>query len=174
MVEDVTLVESSAPVDLKGALQSSSQSVVDEIIVNDDPAKMQDLMNLFNMNMVKKNIMRRLKLEDLLDYVSDSMLERFEKRPDEMSNKDLIDFMNSINSAIEKNHKNIQNVDSVPQIAINNQQNNQVNITIQEDTLPRESREKVLDFIQNFLSSANNQEANPVLDNEEDIQGDVE
>ena len=160
--------EKDSSVDPKNILQSNSQDVVNEIITNDDPAKMQDLMQLFNLNMMKKNIMRRLKLENLLDYVSDSMLERFEKRPDEMSNKDLIDFMNSINSAIEKNHKNIQTTDSVPQISINNQQNNQVNITIQDDSvLPRESRERVLDFIQNVLNTANNQEIDTVLNSED-------
>lgn len=110
--------------------------------------------------MVKKNILRRLKLEDLLDYVSDSMLERFSHNPDEMSNKDLIDFMNAINGAIDKNHKNIQMVEAVPQIAINNQQNNQVNITIQEENiLSKESRSKVLDFIQDYLKNLNNEES---------------
>lgn len=52
--------------------------------------------------MAKKNALRVLKLNDLLDQVSDKMMERFEKRPEEFSHRDLIDYMNTVSTTIER------------------------------------------------------------------------
>ena len=56
--------------------------------------------------------------------------------------------MNTMNTAMEKAHKQINEVDAVPAIQVN-QQNNTV---IMGDGLDRESRERVFEFIKNALN----------------------
>lgn len=99
--------------------------------------------------MVKKNALRTLKLSELLDKVSDNMTERFEKRPDEFSNKDLIDYMNVVGSTLEKSQKSLNQIEDIPPIKYN-QQNTQVNINIM-DGLSRESRENILEAIKSII-----------------------
>ena len=67
-------------------LDTSTQQIADEIIKETDTKKLKDLTYLFNLNLTKKNVLRVLKLNTLLDKVSDQMLERFEKKPGEFSN----------------------------------------------------------------------------------------
>lgn len=67
-----------------------------------DVQKVKDLTHLFNLNMAKKNTLRVLKLNELLDKVSECMDDRFKHRSDEFSNKDLIDYMNTISSVLDK------------------------------------------------------------------------
>ena len=69
-------------------LDTSTQQIADEIIKETDTKKLKDLTYLFNLNLTKKNVLRVLKLNTLLDKVSDQMLERFEKKPGEFSNSD--------------------------------------------------------------------------------------
>lgn len=79
------------------------------------------------------------------------MVQRFEKRPDEMSNKDLMDYMNTVITTIEKTQKTLQQADDVPQVVINQQTNNQINI--ESEQLSRDSRERVMDFIKSYLEN---------------------
>lgn len=82
------------------------------------------------------------------------MKERIMKRADQFSNKDLLDYLNTMNTAMEKAHKQINEVDAVPAIQFN-QQNNTV---IMSDGLDRESRERVFDFVKNALNNLQNLE----------------
>ena len=86
--------------------------------------------------------------DQLLDSIMSQMKERVLKRGDQFSNKDLLDYMNTMNTAMEKAHKQINEVDAVPAIQVN-QQNNTV---IMGDGLDRESRERVFEFIKNALN----------------------
>lgn len=86
--------------------------------------------------------------DQLLDNIMSQMKERVLKRGDQFSNKDLLDYMNTMNTAMEKAHKQINEVDAVPAIQVN-QQNNTV---IMGDGLDRESRERVFEFIKNALN----------------------
>ena len=78
---DLTVIDEQA-VDL-------AQKVINET----DIEKTKDLVSLFNLNAAKKNVIRILKLNGLLDSVSDTMIERFEKYPNEFSNEDLLKYM---------------------------------------------------------------------------------
>jgi hypothetical protein len=131
------------PVDLQ------TTDIAQQILDETDVDKLKDLTNLFNLNTQKRNVARVLKMTDLLDKVTDQMLTRFERTPDNFSNEDLIKFMQVTENSIEKANKSISQVDQTP--AIQYQQNNQVNINI-GDSLNRESRQKVTDAVQAILN----------------------
>lgn len=150
-------------------LKLSTEQIASDIVNASDAKEVKDLVTLFNLAQVKKNIIRTLKYNDLLDLVSESMLERFIKRPNEFSHKDLIDYMNTITNALDKSSKGIQTVDTENIIQqITNQQNIQVNVN--NDTgLDRESRERVTEAIQAILAKAQSQPVN--IDKGEDNNG---
>lgn len=104
--------------------------------------------------------------DQLLDNIMSQMKERVLKRGDQFSNKDLLDYMNTMNTAMEKAHKQINEVDAVPAIQVN-QQNNTV---IMGDGLDRESRERVFEFIKNALNKIDESKN---ISNEPDISNQI-
>ena len=129
---------------------SNSLQVAQEILNSENLDQIKDLTNLFNLNMRKKNVLRTLKMDFLLDKVTDQVVERFEKTPDNFSNEDLIKYMQVTENAIDRANKNLNLVEETPPIQY--QQNNQVNINI-VDTLDRDSRERVLDYVNSILKN---------------------
>ena len=124
-------------------LDNSTKELANNIIQETSFEKTQDLIKLFNLNQAKKNALRVLKLNNLLDKVQDSMIDRFEKRPGEFSNSDLINYMTTVQSAIDRANKSLNLIDEMPAITLN-----QVNVNVSEDTiLNRESREKITNAI---------------------------
>ena len=141
------------PIELDDSkLREDTQTIIHQIVEEKEVDKIKDLTNLFNLNMAKKNALRVLKLNDLLDQVSDKMMERFEKRPEEFSHRDLIDYMNTVSTTIERAQKNLTQIEEIPQISYN--QNNQININVVEE-IPRESREKITDAISAIMVKLN-------------------
>lgn len=140
---------------VKQDLQNELDSIVLDIIKEKNPEELKDLTNLFNMNQAKKSIERANKYSKLLDNVVDKMSERIEKRADQFTNEDLLDYLNAIQKALEKNEMTDISNEMAP--IIQYQQNNQVNINV-DSGLNRESREKVMDAIKAIMEKANNGE----------------
>lgn len=76
------------------------------------------------------------------------MSERVTKRADQFSNKDLLDYMNTMNSSLERARKQINSVDETPMITLN-QQNNTV--ILDTDSLDRDSKKRVADAVKSIL-----------------------
>lgn len=75
------------------------------------------------------------------------MQERLIKRGDQFSNKDLLDYMNTINASVDKTQKQMQEVDAIPVIQVNQQTNN----IVVGPQLDRESRERVTGAIEMLM-----------------------
>ena len=73
-------------------------------------------------------------------------IERFEKRPGEFSNTDLINYMNTVQNAIDRANKSLNLIDEAPAITLN-----QVNVNVEDPVLNRESREKITNAINALL-----------------------
>lgn len=142
-------IEFNKPLDLT-PLDNKTHQIAQEILDEEDIDRVKDLTNLFNLNAQKRNVMRVIKMNDLLDKVTDQVIERFEKRPDNFSNDDLIKYMQVTENAIDRANKHLNLVEETPQIQL--MQNNQVNINIDSD-MDRESRERVLNAVRSILSS---------------------
>lgn len=115
-----------------------------------DASNTKDLVAQFNWNMAKKNALRILKLSGLLDSIADQMIERFEKRPGEFSNKDLLDYLQAVQNTLEKSTKALAQVDEVPHIMVQN--NTQVNISTL-DKFDSESRDRIANALKTVISS---------------------
>lgn len=127
-------------------LDDETSKVAGQIIKEKNIDEVQRLVHLFNLNQQKKNVIRILKLNSLLDKVSDNMLTRFEKRPDEFSNSDLLNYMNVVQSSIEKANKSLNLVEETPPIQLN-----QVNINVPTEVLSKESRDKVTEAVKSIM-----------------------
>lgn len=159
-------------------LDSQTAKVTNELIEEQDLDKVKNLTKLFNLNQAKRNAIRVMKLNSLLDKVSDQMIERFDKKPGEFSNKELLDYMSVVQSTIDRANKSIELVDQTPAIVIN-QQNNQVNID-SSPVLDRESRMRVVEAVKGIMSTLNLknepeqiQEISEFEENEEDSNDDI-
>ena len=85
----------STPLDIK------NQQIAQKVLTEDDIDKVKDLTKLFNLNIRKKNVLRTLKMNDLLDKVTDQVVQTFEKTPNNFSNEDLITYMQVIENSID-------------------------------------------------------------------------
>ena len=130
-------------------LDTQTAEIANDILIETDVDKVKDLTNLFNLNQRKKNVVRLMKFNNLLDNISDHMLERFEKRAGEFSNSDLLDYMQVVQSAIDRTQKSLDLIAETPAIQFNTQNN--VNITVNDDGLSRESKKRVADAIAGIL-----------------------
>ena len=136
---------SVAPIDAK------IDSLVTDILDEQDPNKTKDLVDLFNWNISKKNVARIQKLNNLYDSITDQMTERVTKRADQFSNSDLLDYVKTIQSAIDVNTKNLSQVQEPPLIVQNN--NTQINVNV-VDALSKDSKERILRAVQATLEQA--------------------
>jgi len=151
-------------------LDLSKEELQSRLLMEKDPEKIKDIMDVFSLNLKKKEALRTSKVSELQDKVLDQIDERLSKRPDNFSNSDLITYSKVFQEQITKADTALEQM-TVPQVQINQQ----INITSDENTLSRESRKRVLDAVQAIL----NQAQSPVVDtvqyeeviNEEDIGG---
>lgn len=131
---------------------ATEQQVVKDIVAAPNKEELEKQFQLFNMNQVKKNALRIIKLNDLLTKVEDQALERFEKRPDQVSNKELLDYMNAVSNQIEKaqNFNKETLSTEVGGIKIK-QEKTEVNINV-APVLNRNEKDRVVDVISILLN----------------------
>ncbi len=128
--------------------------LIDQLMTEDDLEKSKEMINLFNINIAKKNTLRVAKVDELLDKVNDEALKRVTERPDEINDKDLLSYMTAAQNQIDKSMNTINSINEVP--AINLTQDNSVNININQPELTKESRDRILNAVKQFME-ANNQ-----------------
>lgn len=140
-------------------------SLMKDILEEQDPNKTKDLVDLFNWHMSKKNVVRIQKLNNLYDSITDQMVERVDKRADQFSNSDLLDYVKTIQSAIDINTKNLSNVQEPPMIV--HQNNTQINVNL-ADSFDSEAKARILAAVQATLQQATKPaEDNIVIQTEE-------
>ena len=136
---------------VKVNIEDKTNSLVDTIINEDDIDKTKQLLNLFNVNIAKKNTIRVMKVDKLLDKVTDEALKRVEERPDEINNKDLLNYASIAQNQIDKSMQIIKSINETPTIQLN--QDNSVNINITQPELSRESRERILKAVEQIMNN---------------------
>lgn len=141
------------PQNNKEIVAAQSNDLADKIVAEDDVDKLKQLTAMFNLIQQKKNVLRILKYNGLLDSLADQMDIRINKKADEFSNEDLLKYMQTIQSALEKSNTQLKLVDDTP--AINFNQQNNVNINVSSQELNREERERVAEVIKAIMQGAN-------------------
>ena len=135
-------------------LKTNTDGIVEQLIESQDAEEIKRLTQLFNVNQMKKDAIRVIKLNDILDKLDNQVSERVEKHPEQFSNNDLLNYVNTIQQTINKSSQTISNIDQTPLIQLN-QQKNIVNLN-DDASFSRESREKILSVVQQLLKQSEN------------------
>lgn len=131
-------------------IDKTSDDLSNKLINESDTDKIKNIVDLFNLNQAKKEILRVDSYNKLVDKLVDQMSLRLDKKADEFSNKDLIDYLKVISDTTDKSKKAFSTINDMPAIQIN-----QVNIgDNSEKELSRESREKVMAAINAYMKKA--------------------
>lgn len=116
-------------------------------------SEVKDLIGLFNAHEAKRNMVRVNKLNKLFDSVTDQMLARFEKHPDNFSNDDLVKYMKTTQDALKQASDMVNRVKDEPAIQVTN---NQLTVNVTQDEIPRESRERITDAVKAIMAQLQN------------------
>lgn len=147
---------------------ATEQQVVKDIVAASNKEELEKQFQLFNMNQVKKNALRIIKLTDLLTKVEDQALERFEKRPDQVSNKELLDYMNAVSNQIEKAQDFNKETLSMEVGGIKiKQEKTEVNINV-APVLGRNEKDRVADVVSLLLNQMKKPQSN--INNDEVVE----
>jgi hypothetical protein len=144
---EVSLTEARANLSLE------AQKLIGELTSEKDKQKMQALEQQFNEVQRKKQLARISKLSEVQDMLTDQFYQRISQRPDEISNKEMLDGMKVVQDLMEKNQKHAESVEEIPQLIQINQ--TEVNVG---NTLNRDSRERVKNAVQGLLDSLKTQQ----------------
>ncbi len=143
-VLETSLVEASVDLSLE------SQKLISELTSEKDKQKMQALEQQFNDIQHKKQLARISKLSDVQDMLTNQFYQRISQRPDEISNKEMLDGMKVVQDLIEKNQKRSEVPEEIPQLIQINQ--TEVNVG---NNLNRDSRERVKNAVLDILENIN-------------------
>lgn len=143
-VSEPSLVESGINLSLE------AQKLIGELTSEKDKQKMQALEQQFNDIQYKKQLARISKLSDVQDMLTNQFYQRVSQRPDEISNKEMLDGMKVVQDLIEKNQKRSEVAEEIPQLIQINQ--TEVNVG---NNLNRDSRERVKNAVLGILDSIN-------------------
>ncbi len=135
-------------------LNAKEEEIVKDIIKAETKEQLVAQFDLFNMNQSKKNALRVIKLNTLLDKVEDQAIVRMTKRPDMISNRELLDYMNVVSNQIDRAQKQIDTLKDQPAISLKQENKTQVNITVGQ--VDHEGKERVIDAISALIKQLNN------------------
>ena len=145
-------------------LNEESLKIINQLIAESDTEKAKDLTYLFNANQNKKTLVRVNKLSELMDLITDQTIARVQKRPDEITTKELVDTLKITQDLIERGMKQASGVnDNAPLIQIN-QQNNELSVGDESKSLSRESKDKIKNAVNEFLNSLGSPLQKPIKD----------
>lgn len=145
--EDIIEVDTEEVQPYTPSIPSSNvfKDLEQQLLVEDDVDNINHIVELFNVNLQKKNIIRSAKLSDIQDRLIDHINERISLEPEEFSNEDLIKYHKIIQDTLSKTSDNMDNI-KVPSIQIN-QQVNVNNIEFDSD-----SRKRILSAVNSILN----------------------
>lgn len=130
--------------DLK--LTTPIEQLEKDILSSDDPNELSDIIDLFNLNLQKRNIIRNKKLNDIQDEVVNRMLTKIKEEPWEFSNDDLVKFHKVVQDTLTKSNTAVDET-KIPSIQVNQQ----INISAPE--FDRDSRSRILSAVHEVLNS---------------------
>lgn len=133
-----------------GQLDAKASELAQNIIQSKNPDDMDRFVSMFELNQAKKNALRILTLNTLLDKVNDQAVERFNKHPDEVTNKELLDYMDVVQNSIDRAEASLKNANS-PSSGITSL-HNEVNINMGTG-MDEDSRSRVIDAVTALLAN---------------------
>lgn len=125
-----------------------SDKLTNELMAAETKDEITNVINMFNADIKKREVLRATRYNDLLDKLTDQMTIRIEERPDQFTNDDLLRYSKTLQDSV--NNAFSSRIDSLPTINLNQ---TSVNIAVGND-LSIESKHKVRDAIDAILKNA--------------------
>ena len=132
-------------------LSLEAQRLIGELTSEKDTKKMLAIEQQFNEIQRKKQLARVSKLSDVQDMLTDQFYKRISQRPDEISNKEMLDGMKVVQDLMEKSQRQAEAPSEIPQLI----QINQTEVNVGNNNLSRDSRERVKNAVIGLLDSIN-------------------
>ena len=129
-------------------ITDDSQELVEKILLEQNPDELKKLTALFNAAQSKKNIVRSLRFNELLDTICDEMQSRFSTNPYGIDNDQIIKWLKSVQGIVDKNNAYVESINDTPLIQKNIQVNNTINLI---DSMSKESKDRVAEVVKNIL-----------------------
>lgn len=147
--------------DLPISINTPLNVLEDKILQEEDITQLKDIINIFNLNIQKKNIVRVSKLTELQDLITQQMEERVKSKPGEFNNQDLLAYFKTVQETLNKSNNTLDNIDT-PAIQVN--QNLNINVSNNAD-FDKASRERIMDAVKSILAKADQNESDaPIID----------
>jgi len=132
------------------SLKSSSDEILDRISKAESVEELKELTRLFHLSLAKKEASRALTQSELVDLLLEQAKERITKRADELSHKDVLDYITAFQNSLDKSSKSLDSKIVEAQPLTLNQTNQEININIDSGksiAIDEESRARILDVI---------------------------
>ena len=133
------------------SLSTPMSEITDRIMEETNIDTLKDMIDIFNLNLQKKNIIRSSKLYDIQDLITNQMETRVKNHPDEFNNQDLLTYFKVVQETIAKSDNSLDSINT-PAIKVTQ---NQLNINVNNSGLDRDSRERIMDAVNKILKKAN-------------------
>lgn len=152
-------------------LTEATHGLVQDIMAEDDPQKLQELYDKFTISQSKKDFLSSLVYNQTIDKTVERVFERVDRFSDNLSTKDLLDIIRVMSDERMKASKSYKPDSDKPLIQVNSVRNN-VNVTANPDALSRESKERVMSIIKDIIGKDMNWESNSINDSTIDLTDD--
>ena len=162
-----------ATIDSNELIRKTAEELTLSIAKAESKEELEALYQKFNINNTKKNALRITQLNNLLDQVNEQAVERFNRRPETISNKEILDYMNAIQNQIERSQRTVDGIKDITAIQVNNTQNNTVNIHVKDTDIPylsKDSRDRITDLVASILQESNKVKNEDIIDITETIE----
>ena len=156
-----------ATIDSNELIRKTAEELTLSIAKAESKEELEALYQKFNINNTKKNALRITQLNNLLDQVNEQAVERFNRRPETISNKEILDYMNAIQNQIERSQRTVDGIKDITAIQVNNTQNNTVNIHVKDTDIPylsKDSRDRITDLVASILQESNTVKNEDIID----------
>lgn len=137
------------------SLSTSPTELKQKLLTTSDSDELKNIIDLFNLDIKKKNLVRIEALNELQDLVYEQLEARLLEKPGDFSNKDLLEYFKVFQTTIDNNSKENLQIDVPMQIVQNNVT---VNVEDSEAQLSRASRAKVLDVVRSIIGDVSTSE----------------
>lgn len=134
-------------------LNLSQEDLQNQLLAEKNPDAIKDIIDVMNLHLKKKEIIRASVLANTQDKIVDQITKRVD-RPDNFSNKDLIEYYRTVEDNLTK--KPIDEI-QVPRIQVNQQFNigNSENNSTEEGEFDTQSRQRILMAINAIMKKTN-------------------
>lgn len=147
--QDTRLINETG-LSVPSTLKKNEREIINNIIEAKDKNELEKQFGLFNLNQSKKDALRIIKLENLLDKVENQTIARFENRPDQISNKELLDYLQVVSAQIDRSQKKVDDL-SNKDIVVTAPINSTVNINVGQQ-ITQEDKEATLDAVRSIMN----------------------